>query len=144
MAVIQRANYGEHDRQPAAIVADARRFEDVALARDLDIGAFGEDGVEVSGENQIGARGLAGPDTDHVAGRVDAYVAQTEFLEQALQLLTADVFHERRRGNFAEAGLKLQNARLIALRGFHGGAHSGVVTQFGGRLTQAGACREEQ
>ena len=119
-------------------------FEDVALARDLDVGAFGEDGVEVRGEHQVRTRGLAGPHADHVAGRVDAHVLQAEFLEQALQLLPANGLLEGRRGNFAEAGLQLQDARLIALRGFHGGAHGGVVAQFGRRLTQAGACREEQ
>ena len=106
VAVIQRADYREHDGQSAAIVADARRFEDVALARDFDVGAFGEDGVEVRGEYQVGVRGLAGPDADHVAGRVDAYVAQTQFLEEALQLLPADGFLEGRRGNFAEPGLQ--------------------------------------
>ena len=124
VAVVQRADHREHDRQAAAIVADARRFEDVALARDLDVGAFREDGVEVRGEDQVGPRGLAGPDADHVAGRVDAYVAQAEFLEQALQLLPADRFLEGRRRNFAEPGLQIQDARLIALRGFHRGAHS--------------------
>ena len=117
-------------------------FHDVALARDFDVGAFREDGVEVRGEHQIRPRGLAGPHADHVAGRVDAYVAQSEFLEQALQLLSADRFLEGRRGNLAEARLKLEGARLVALCGVHGGAHGGVVAQFRRRLTQAGPCRE--
>src|ERR1019366_6214476 len=101
-------------------------FEEIARAGDFDVGAFGEDRVEVGGEYQVRARGLARSDDDDVAGRVDAHVAQAEILEQALQLLSADGFLEQRRGNLAEAGLKVERTRLIAPGGFHGGAHGEV------------------
>src|ERR1019366_476479 len=55
VAFVQGADHGEHDRETAAIVTDARGFENIALAGDFDVGAFREDGVEVGGEYQIGA-----------------------------------------------------------------------------------------
>ena len=143
-AVIEGADDRQHDRKTAAIVADAGAFQDLALAGDFDVGAFREDGVEVGGEYQVRPRGLAGPDADHVAGRVDAYVAQAKFLKQALQFLPANRLLEGRRRNFAEPDLQVDGARLIALRGFHGGAHGGVIAQFGRRLGQANSRRDEQ
>ena len=47
VGLVQRADHAEHHGQPAAIVADAGPFQDVAVARDFDVRAFGEDGVEV-------------------------------------------------------------------------------------------------
>jgi hypothetical protein len=107
VALVEGADDGEHDGQAAAIVADAGAFEDRPARVTLTSVPSGKDGVEVGGEYQVGPRGLAGSDADHVAGRVHAHVAQAEFLEQALSTPVRGPFLERRRGNLAEAGLQV-------------------------------------
>ena len=59
-------------------------------------------------------RGPAGPHADDVAGMVDADVLQAQSLEEALQLLAADLFMERRRGNLAHLYLFLDAAARCA------------------------------
>ena len=112
--LVQRANHGEHDREAAAIVADAGAFHDVAFASDFDVGAFRENRVEVRAEDQVGMRGLAGTDADDVAGLIDANIVQTEFLEEPLEFAAADLLFERRRGNLAEP--RLQSSVCGSLR----------------------------
>ena len=50
LGVIQGLDHAQHHGQAAAIVADAGPFQNVALARHLDIRAFRENGVEVGAE----------------------------------------------------------------------------------------------
>ena len=103
VGIVQGANDGEHDGEPAAIVADSRTFHDVSLAGYFHVGAFGEDGVEMGGEEEVRVRGLTGTDADHVAGLINAHIAQAEFGKEALELAAANLLLERGRGNFANA-----------------------------------------
>ena len=67
---------GEHHREAAAIVANARTAKDGAFALHLHVGALGKDGVEVRGEHESRARLPARAIAEHVADFVDAHVLQ--------------------------------------------------------------------
>jgi hypothetical protein len=119
---VERADDAEHHGEAAAIVANARAFEDVAFHGDADVGAFGKDGIKVRGEDQVRMRGFARPDSDHVAGGVRADIVQPEAFKEALQLLAAHFLFERRRRNLADLDLLLDHRRLIAPGGIESGA----------------------
>ena len=76
----------------------------------------------------------AGTNADDVAGLIDAYVLEVEVFEKALEFERACLFVERGRGDFAEAGLEIEGAGLIALDGVQSGVDGGVVDQVGGGL----------
>ena len=52
----QRVGDRDQDRQPAGVVADARPLQHRAAARDADVGALGEHGVEVRADDDVRPR----------------------------------------------------------------------------------------
>ena len=87
VGLLHLADDRDHHREAAAVVADARSLEQVALALHLDVGAFGEHRVEMRREHEMRMRGRARIVAEHVADLVDAHVLQPELREDALQLL---------------------------------------------------------
>ena len=87
LRLLQQPDDADEHGQAAAVVADARSLQHGALARDLDVGLFGEHRVEVRGDDQMRARLRPGPLAEHVALAVDAHVLQPELLERPLEHL---------------------------------------------------------
>ena len=85
---VERADEGEEEREPARVVADARRRQPRALPLHLHVGALGEDGVEVGIHDQHGSAGRRGAaaEAHDVAFGVHLDVAQP---------LLAQHLHER-------------------------------------------------
>ena len=73
---LKGADDGEHDGEPAAVVADAGTGERRPIALDLDVRALREDGVEVSLDEHCRSAARAAPLGDDVADAVDADVRQ--------------------------------------------------------------------
>ena len=140
---LERADDGENDGEPAVVVADARRAELSAVVFDGDVGAFGEDGVEVSGDDDRRPGADAAPLGDDVAGGVDADVLEAERFEALFELSAAFGFFERRRGDGGQLDLLLERPGVVGLEDVEGGADFGV-RRGDGELGEGGRRGEEE
>ena len=70
--------------------------------------------------HHIGPRSRARPHADHVSGFIDANIFQPQRAKQTRQFLAADLLHKRRRWNFADSDLLINEMRFVTLRRFHG------------------------
>ena len=114
--VFQRLDDPDEHGQTAAIVADSRSSQDVAVAAHFHVGAFGKHGVEMRRDYDVRMRRGAWPIAEHVAGFVDPHALQAELVERALQLGAASLLFERRRSDLTESNLILNRLRLGRLR----------------------------
>ncbi len=119
LGVLHGANDGEQGGETATIVADARTFEGVADARDVDIGLGGKDGVEVGGDDEVRVRSGARSVAEDIACLVDTDVGQPGGFEEACDLGGTLVFVKGRRGDLTEADLFLNEVRLAGFNGLH-------------------------
>jgi hypothetical protein len=97
----------------------------------MNVGAFGEDGVEMRGEHEVGTRRGAGAHPDDIADFIYMNAFEPGLLEQAGKLLSSNIFVEWRGGDFADANLLFNEARLIAFGGFERGFYGRVFREPG-------------
>ena len=102
---VQRADDGQHHRQAAAIVADARTGQHRAVALDGNVGALGENSVEMGRERKRTAAAGAGTFADDIALTVDADVLEPE-LGKPLFVIRGTRLFLKGRGRYL-AGLDL-------------------------------------
>ncbi len=141
---LEGVDEGEEAGEAAAIVADAGRGVGGAGVFDVDVGAFGEDGVLVGGDDEVGVGLDAGAVAEDVAGGVDADVFEAGGGEEALELEAAGLLVEGRRGNLGEADLFVNKVGLAGLDGAHGGLGGGFGEKLlGGLLCVEGGCEGE-
>ena len=124
--LLERAHDGENDGEPAVVVADAWGAELGAVVLDGDVGPFGEDGVEVSGDDDRRPAADAASFGDDVAGGVDADVLEAECLEALFELGAAFGFFEGRRRDGRQLDLLLEGPGVVGLEDVEGGADFGV------------------
>ena len=81
------------------------------------------------GDHQARPRRGAGAIAEHVAGRIDAHVPQTELLEGLLQDVAARRLLEGGRWHLAEANLILNRLRFVRLGGIDRRSHGCIFQQ---------------
>ncbi len=92
------ADDGQHQRDAARVVADARRGEARALALDLDVGAFGKHGVDVREDRQHRPAGRSALAHAHgVPFGVDLDIGETRLAQHLDIRLRPRLFLEGRR-----------------------------------------------
>jgi hypothetical protein len=110
----------------------------------VNVGAFGEHGVEMRGENEIRMRRCAGAHTNHVAYFIDADIFEPRLEKQALEFLAANLFVKWRRGNFADTNLLINEMGFVTLGGVERDFHGGIVDEPGGVLRERGSGKREK
>ena len=123
---VQGSNHAKDDGQPAAVVGNAGSRNCRTRARRLDVGAFRKNGVEVRAHHHARPGGAARPVADDVSDRIDSDVLQPETLEGGTIGLGAQPFGERRRRDFAQASLFVQDLRLVDPDEVERGANRGL------------------
>jgi hypothetical protein len=126
-AFVERSRDGEHDGEPAAVVADSRGVKSVAALCDLDAGALGKNRVEVPRDHHGGA--CPGPRALHhdVADGVDAGVCISKRRQSLPELGTANLFLETGGGNLAQRNLLVESPGVERLYVIHPAADCRVV-----------------
>src|SRR5262249_7003190 len=61
--LVHRTNYGDKNREPAAVVADTGSLEHATTPRNLDVGLFRKDRIEVGSEDEMRMWAVARPIT---------------------------------------------------------------------------------
>ncbi len=134
---VQSSNHAKDDGQPAAVVRNAGSRDSRTRTRRLDVGPLRKNGVEVRAHHDARPGGAARPLSDDVSDRIDSDVLQPEPLEGRTIGLGAQPLGERRRRDFAQASLFVQNLRLVDPDEVERGANRGL-----GRERLSRRCRQ--
>ena len=112
---LHRAHDGQHQGQPAGVVANPRRREPRAVALDLDVGALGEHRVQMRDNRHHGARAAALAHAHRVAFGVHLDVREALLAQHLEVRLRARLLLERWRGNLVESDELLDEAVVVGL-----------------------------
>ena len=141
VGLVHGPEHGQDGGQPPGVVRDPRREEGVSPLRDGDVGALGEDGIEVARQGQDLASPGAAPETDHVPLLVHPGGVHADFLEPGQEGSAPLLFHEGGRRDLREHpevrhGLLVGGLDVVQCLSDRGVTHQGLdlaLVVLGGR-----------
>ncbi len=128
----ERAGGRHEDGEAACVVADAGPLQHRAGARHAHVGALGKHGVDVRADDDVRPRRPPAPHAQHVAGGVDAHVAEAGGDEALADGLGPRRLLERRRRDLGQLHLIVEDRRLAALERVDRGDDVGAGEQAAG------------
>jgi hypothetical protein len=121
VCLTHRPDNSHENREATTVVTDAGAAKYRALALHLDIGTFGENGVQVGGNHEARSARRTRSIAAHVSGGIDVHIPKTQTLESLPEQLATSAFLETWRRYFANPYLIVDRLLFSSLRRLHRG-----------------------